>query len=273
VNGGNANNTPDGAAIEAGYNRGANPQGGSGVAQVGSPVVYDCYWSLDGLSRASESDLNQELEEDGGEQTRAIFLCRDPDTGAVVGTPEARPWPPEGEDPIVIDPYALAVTAHNQITLPVPHIATSPPISSGSYATLPTYLNVVNWDQGPLTASASAGPITVTVEANPVSAEWVIQDRARGTEHRVTCTGPGSLDGAVDDCAWTPDHSSDGQPADNPWTGEATGEPCFYAEVYFTWSMSWTVNGEPGSPALDDGVTAGSTCLVVAEVQAVIDDA
>lgn len=274
---GGAHNTPGGAEAIASYTSAKQP-GPSGTGS-GSTKQYDCYYqtvsreNLDvpgGGDRLTEAELQDIFDARGREEgdTMEVRLrCDDPDTGEPVFD-EAVDWPDEtAED--VIDPAALAEDARNAIVLPVPQVETSPPIEAGTYATLPTYLGITNWEQT-LTAEAIAGPVEVVVTATPVDQHWTFHDRHRGTTESVECAGSGSADAESGDCIWEPSHSSDGQPGGNEWQDEATGEPCFYSTVTVEWQYTWTLGGaEQGT--LEPGFVAGSTCLVVAEVQAVVD--
>lgn len=282
MNTGNANNTPGGAAIEAShYNAGDPGPGGTGS---GGSIDLDCGWSF-GIAGATGSGIGENLSQSQLED----ILASAPDDSFEIRyqcyLPNGEPFdneyyltgddadslgadfPPDPAD--LIDPFALAEQAVNEITLPIPHIETSPPVEAGTYAQLETYLAIANWDQTP-SATATAGPVVVEVTATPVGQTWTIYDRYRGGEETISCEGPGSTEEGSD-CTWEPEHSSDGQPNGNEWQAEATGEACFYAEVTVEWEMTWTVGGEPGEPALDPGVASGSTCLVVAEVQAIVE--
>jgi hypothetical protein len=108
--------------------------------------------------------------------------------------------------------------------------------------------------------------VTVTAVATPISHQWLIEDPLRENQV-VACDGPGAVfDGTgappAGACAWTPTHSSAGQPDSNP----TTGEPCFPATVTVEWEVTWSggVLGELDSSA--------STCIVVHEIQAVVSE-
>lgn len=286
VHNGNATNTEQGAQVAAGSFYSGNP-GEHGTGSGGS-IDMDCGWYLEGGGVGaggfglggdfSVSELNDILESSPNDTIRIQYQCYTP-TGASFGEPyyvdyNGDPlslgvdFPPDPAD--LIDPFELAEQAVNELVLPIPHIETSPSIEDGTYAQLPTYLAMLNWDEvGP--ATATAGPVVVEVVANPVQQTWTIYDRYRDETVTTTCAGPGGTAEAEGGCAWTPEHSSAGQPNGNEWQDEATGEPCFYAEVMVQWEMTWTVDGAPGEPALAPGFSAGSTCLVVAEVQAIVD--
>lgn len=281
VNGGDggAHNTQGGAEAIANYTNAGNP-GPSGTGTGGGTKQYDCYWQTIGQDdlggdgdgdKLTETQLQEIFDADGlqdGETMSVRLRCDDPDTGEAVFDGEVE-WPGATIEDLV-DPEALAQDARDAIVLPAPHVETSPPIDSGTYAQLDTYLGISNWEQS-LTAEAVAGPVEVVVTAEPVEQYWTFHDRFRGGTDTVTCGGPGSADAESGDCIYTFAHSSDGQPNGNDWQAEGTGEPCFYSTVTVQWEFSWTLNGA-AQGSLEDGYVSGSTCLVVAEVQAVVDD-
>jgi hypothetical protein len=84
------------------------------------------------------------------------------------------------------------------------------------------------------------------------------------------CDYPGESGGVVT-CEWTPPHSSDGQGNEGV---SPTGEPCFEVVILVEWSLTWEGSGPgigPTSGTLPSAYMASSTCLVVAEIQAVIE--
>jgi hypothetical protein len=101
-----------------------------------------------------------------------------------------------------------------------------------------------------------------------VAQEWRIQDRLRRETDSVVCGdagAPASI-GEVGPCARTPEHSSAGQGT----TGGTAGEPCFPVTVTVTWDVTWEANVPNAGGSLGQGTSASDTCLVVAEVQAVV---
>lgn len=202
-----------------------------------------------------------------GQQTIQVeLLCTNNITGQVVATNYT--YPPQGGAPV--DPRVLAETARNRLTYPAPSGNTTPPMDPGTVAQLPTYFYVDNFE--PVTASATAGPVTATVTATPTHQRWEIRDSVRDTTDTVECDGPGvaydPTSGAAPPagvCSWTPSHSSAGQSAESP----QSGEPCFETTVTITWSVSWDSNVGAGGD-LGEGTSSSTACLVVAEVQAVV---
>jgi hypothetical protein len=137
---------------------------------------------------------------------------------------------------------------------------------------LPTFFFVENW--GDVSGQATAGPVTATVTATPVRQTWEIRDTFRGGTETVSCEGPGAAfdpsrpleDQLPPACGWTPWHSSAGQRQH----GGVRGEACFPTTVTLAWDVSWGSNIGAGG-TLGEGASSTELCLVVAELQAVVD--
>lgn len=197
-----------------------------------------------------------------------VRTCYD-QAGNVVSADRSTWAPPaDGEEPPLIDPAVLAAAARSRLGFPPPVPRTSPGLDTGTYAQLPTALWVEGWEAS--SSSASAGPVTATVTARPVAQEWRISDGLRGDVHSVDCSGPGAppVGGQVGACGWTPGHSSAGQTT----RGGSASEPCFPITVTVTWDVAWTANVPGAGGPLGEGTSSTDTCLVVAEVQALVSD-
>jgi hypothetical protein len=263
-----------GARVGAGSTQFVPTQGG-GSQEGGGDDGITCIPAISGgEGQAGEEvapgDLETELGAREGRGEDEVFIsyrCSDRD-GNVWYT-EA-PWAPG--DPVNIDPAVLMEMALETLYFPAPSGATNPPIGTGTVAQLDTYFWVDNW--AAVSETASAGPVSATVTATPVSQTWTIEDSIRGTQE-FSCEGPGVVydptSGAAPPagaCTWRPPHSSAGQAARHP----ETGEPCFPTTVTVTWGVAWTASGAPGGGQLDPGSSSASTCLVVDEIQAVVTD-
>lgn len=175
--------------------------------------------------------------------------------------------PAPGPAPVLVDPAVLAASARSMIVFPAPVPRSSPGVEEGTYARLPTAFWVEGW--APVSESATAGPVTATVTARPLRQEWTVHDGLRGTSETVSCDGQGEAVTAGSDaepaCGWTPTHSSAGQPS---VTG-SRGEACFATTVTVTWAVTWGSTLGPGG-SLGTGTSSADTCLIVAEIQAVV---
>lgn len=282
--------TREGAIADAHYGQGGGGRSFADTSQGGpsdgDTRRYDCSWNA---TSGGENDdpvtwetLNADYIAQGLTPPEPMYV---PVYCTPVGSNELAPWSgpvewtPDVTEPIPdVDPSVLADEAIDELTFPVPNGQTSPPLDSGSYAQLPTYFEVNDWVT--LTASAQAGPITSTVTATPTQLEIVLFDNigeSWGAEPRslgtADCSAP-PPDSAVATCEWLPPHSSAGQTTPHP----DTGEPCFEVVVLVEWTVTWEATG-PFDPAYPTSGTLGSTwmgsstCIVVAEIQAVVDDA
>lgn len=288
--GAGAATTREGAIADARYGEGGGGRSFGDTSQTGGggggERIYDCEWYYAPANDAEPwtwEQLNDEYDNLGLTAPEPMYvqvLCH------YAGTDELAPWSSPSDPPVEwnpgveepvpdVDPEALAEEAIDELTFPVPTGQTSPPLDTGSYAQLPTYFDVNDWET--LTASATAGPITSTVTATPTQLEIVLFDnigdwwdgepRSLGTAE---CAEPAPGSGSTATCEWLPPHSSAGQTTTHP----GTGEPCFEVVVLVEWSLTWAVEGPAeGGGTLDPAWMGSSTCIVVAEIQAVIDDA
>jgi hypothetical protein len=167
---------------------------------------------------------------------------------------------PQGAQPPLAQPRALAQEALATMHLPGPAVAMSPP-SGAEVVNLQDWLWVDPSTWHPISATATAGPVSATATATP---DRVVYDMGNGSQ--VVCNGPGtpynpSVPAAqqTTNCSYTYLASSAGQPS-NRYTVTAT--------IY--WSVRWSATGAPGGGNL--GEIAGdttSTAVTVDEIQAV----
>lgn len=265
--------------------------GGGGSS--GGRRTYTCEWFDWGQAQdgGAQSDLEGDAGDDpltvedlasdfeaygfdaeAGDYLLAYIRCFEGGTQAD-WSPRPQQWTPGSE--MDIDPADLAQDAWNMIDYPIPVGEAAPPLDVGTYAQLPTGFGVDDWDT--LTATATAGPpddpaaVTSTVTANPVQQEWIVHDSLRG-DYSFSCEQQGTAS-PDSPCAWEPEHSSAGQTLVHP----DTGEPCFDVTILVQWEVMWEWTApepyESGTESLGSDWMASSTCLVVAEIQAVVDSA
>ncbi len=201
-----------------------------------------------------------------GEQAELIFTrmpnaqyawylqeCTNPD-GSVTSTF----IPVEITDPEPApDPEALRASAQEELRLPSPRIAMSPPGEQVVHVASWLWLDGGLWR--PHSSSASAGGVTATVTATPTRTVWDM-----GNGETVVCDGPGTpydpsrADAAQStSCSYTYRNSSAGRP------GHA-----YPMTVTVEWQLGWTVTGAAGGGALPGLTTSTSTTVPVGEVQA-----
>lgn len=277
--------TREGAVATAQFNDFRNRSlGGGGGVSSGGTRQYSCSW-YDASSGGDVSDSGSaddslswdqlsedwdayELDEGAGDTLQVRVRCTDEGGTEPEWSPYTMDWTP-ADDEIVVDPADLAQDAWNMLDYPIPVGEAAPPLDVGTYAQLPTGFGIDDW--GELTATATAGPVTSTVTASPVQQEWIIHDALRG-ESTFTCDQQGTPS-PDSDCAWEPENSSAGQPSVHP----DTGEPCFDVTILVQWAVSWEWTAPApygsGSEGLGSDWMSSSTCLVVAEIQAVVDNA
>jgi hypothetical protein len=155
------------------------------------------------------------------------------------------------------DPEALRASAQEELRLPTPEVAMSPPGEQVVHVESWLWLDGALWR--PHSSSASAGGVTATVTATPSRTVWDM-----GNGDVVVCDGPGvaydtrrSAAGQSTDCSYTYRVSSAGRPGD-----------AYPVTVTVEWELSWTVTGAPGGGALPALTTSTSTAVPVGEVQA-----
>lgn len=201
-----------------------------------------------------------------GEQAELIFTrmpnaqyawylqaCTNPD-GSVTSTF----IPVEITDPEPApDPEALRASAQEELRLPSPRIAMSPPGEQVVQVASWLWLDGGLWR--PHSSSASAGGVTATVTATPTRTLWDM-----GNGETVVCEGPGTpydpsrADAAQStSCSYTYRNSSAGRPGN-----------AYPVTVTVEWQLGWTVTGAPGGGALPGLTTSTSTTVPVGEVQA-----
>lgn len=224
----------------------AGPGGGDGES---SP----CTWTL------VEADLVGEHAEmlfsrmPNAQYVWYLQECTNPD-----GTTTRMIVPVELTDPEAApDPEALRASAQEQLRLPTPHLAMSPPGEQVVHVESWLWLDGAIWR--PHSSSASAGGVTATVTAAPSRAVWDM-----GDGETVVCDGPGvpydtSRSDAEQstDCSYTYRTSSAGRPGN-----------AFPVTVTVEWQLSWSVTGAPGGGALPGVSTTTSTSVPVGEMQA-----
>jgi hypothetical protein len=227
-----------------------------------------------GYAEATVGQLTALYNDQGRQPVLGLRVCSDA-SGQIVDQGFTT-WAPGAGGPggpvVVIDPAVLARIARSRLVFPGPLVSTSPPADQGTYAQLPTFFFVENW--GDVSEQASAGPVTATVTASPVRQTWAIHDTFRGGTETVSCEGPGAAfdplrpveDQLPPACGWTPRHSSAGQRQH----GGAQGEACFPTMVTVAWDVRWGSNIGAGG-VLGEGTSTTELCLVVAELQAVVD--
>jgi hypothetical protein len=167
---------------------------------------------------------------------------------------------PQGAQPPLVQPRALAQEALARMHLPAPTVEMSPPSSAG-VVNFRDWLWVDPSSWHPISATATAGAVTATATGTP---DRVVYEMGDGAE--VVCTGPGTPynpSSAPQDqstsCSHTYVASSAGQP-ENRYTTTAT--------IY--WSVRWTAVGAAGGGSL--GEIAGDTStssVTVDEIQAI----
>lgn len=242
----------------AGY---VGPGGGGGASGSGGPPPLACrYVPTRNAGPAGFTEMVRMCEQLPGQYSGETILVPD---AAPAGPAAAVPVP------VVVDPRVVAELARSELVFPAPVPRSSPGMDVGTYAQLPTAFWLEGW--APVSESASAGLVTATVTARPLRQEWTIRDSVRGTTETVACDGPGEAVATVGEpvgCGWTPVHSSAGQSS----TGGLRGEACFETTVTVSWSVSWSSTLGPGGP-LGAGTSTTDTCLVVAEIQAIVTDA
>jgi hypothetical protein len=172
---------------------------------------------------------------------------------APCGAPASAPGP-------VVDPYALAVQARNQLVLPAPTLHTAPPPGK-LIVQWQTWLWMDGGAWQPLSATASAGFVSATVMARPVRVRWDM-----GDGNSVVCDGPGTpwnpavpASGQQPSCSYVYHRSSAGRPNDS-----------YVIRASIDWSTAWSAAGAPGGGALGPATTVGELAVQVGEVQAVI---
>jgi hypothetical protein len=167
---------------------------------------------------------------------------------------------PQGAQPPLAQPRALAQEALATMHLPGPTVGMSPP-SGAEVVNFQDWLWVDPTTWHPISATATAGAVSATAVATP---DRVVYDMGNGAD--VACNGPGaaynpSIPAAQQStsCGYTYPASSAGQPG-NRYTVTAT--------IY--WSVRWTAAGAPGGGNLGEipGDTT-STSVTVDEIQAI----
>lgn len=155
------------------------------------------------------------------------------------------------------DPEALRASAQDQLRLPTPKLAMSPPGEQVVHVASWLWLDGALWR--PHSSSASAGGVTATVTATPTRTLWDM-----GNGDVVACDGPGvpydtsrSDTGQSTDCSYTYRTSSAGRPGN-----------AYPVTVTVEWRLGWTVTGAPGGGALPGLTTSSTTTVPVGEVQA-----
>ena len=155
------------------------------------------------------------------------------------------------------DPEVLRARAVEELHLPTPSIAMSPPGDQVVHIASWLWLDGAMWR--PHASTASAGAVTATVTAIPVRTLW---DMGTGTV--VVCDGPGQpYDTSRPDaaqstsCSHTYRNSSAGLPGD-----------AYPVTVTVEWELSWSVTGAPGGGPLPGLTTSTSTSVPVSEIQA-----
>jgi hypothetical protein len=155
------------------------------------------------------------------------------------------------------DPEALRASAQEDLRLPTPKIAMSPPGEQVVHVASWLWVDGDLWR--PHSSSASAGGVTATVTATPTRTVWDM-----GNGETVACDGPGvpydpsRADAAQSTpCSYTYLNSSAGRPGN-----------VYAVTVTVEWQLGWTVTGAPGGGALPGLTTSTSTAVPVGEVQA-----
>lgn len=155
------------------------------------------------------------------------------------------------------DPEALRARAQDELRLPSPQLAMSPPGEQVVHVASWLWLDGALWR--PHSSSASAGGVTATVTAAPNRTLWEM-----GNGDVVACDGPGVPYDAnrpptaqSTDCSYTYRTSSAGRPGH-----------VYPVTVTVEWELGWTVTGAPGGGALPGLTTSTSTIVPVGEVQA-----
>jgi hypothetical protein len=219
----------------------------------GSGGVSPCTWT-----RVEPDTVGEEAELIFSRMPNADYLwylkrCTNPDGSQSsqfipVEVAEAEPPP---------DPEALRARAVEELQLPSPSIAMSPPGDQIVHIASWLWLEDGIWQ--PHSSSASAGDVTATVTATPHRTLWDM-----GTGDVVVCAGPGdrydpgrSDTEQASSCSHTYRNSSAGQPGN-----------AYPVVVTVEWELGWTVTGAPGGGPLPALTTSTSTSVPVGELQA-----
>jgi len=166
------------------------------------------------------------------------------------------------------DPYAVALDAERNMTLPKPAVFTDP--SGTAVVNLPTWLWVDGSIWHPMAVTASVGAVSATAVATPVSVAW-----SMGDGHSLTCAGPGtpfpsgaSTPAATSDCSYTYPESSAGQPSPDGRADDGS----FAVVAAVTWRVTWASIGTPGGGTLPTLVTSTASRLRVEQIESVNTD-
>ena len=223
--------------------------GGSGGGGGSSP----CTWTPVEADRLGEQAGMIFSRMPNAEYVWYLQECTNPD-----GTVTATFIPVEITDPTPApDPEALRASAQDELRLPTPRLAMSPPGEQVVHIASWLWLDGESWR--PHSSSASAGGVTATVTATPTRTLWDM-----GNGDVIACDGPGvpydsarADAGQSTDCSYTYRTSSAGRPGN-----------AYPVTVTVEWQLGWTVTGAPGGGALPSLTTTTSTAVPVGEVQA-----
>lgn len=162
--------------------------------------------------------------------TTGFQMCRNSQTGAVTSAFQFYPGPAAPAVPAV-SPRVLAERASAQLSLALPHPATSPGLGHFQLVGLPTWLWLTDWQA--VSRTASIPGLSATVSATPVRTTWNF-----GSGGTVVCDGPGTpYDLGV---------SPGGQSTKCAKTFTQSGT--YPSSVTVDWSVSWSAStGQAGT--------------------------
>ena len=267
--------TSDGATaqVSTASSGGAGPsgpggQGAGGASPWVSCVRFDMPSTYSG-SGAFESFMS---ENDFGEASRELLATTPEARATATGFTmcDRRDGPGSGawlnQPGAPVDPTPLLLQqAREQLVVPRPVVASSPPPSATQPLGLPVWFWAENGD--PVTATAAVPGVSVTIEAVPVSMTVTIDEpwrpEGRRPSHReveIACDGLGERYDPGRHGAW--DRSSCSHVFD--WAGSAS------ATIAVTWDLAWTSN-TGGSGTLAAVSRSTTIALQPTELEAVGD--
>jgi hypothetical protein len=167
--------------------------------------------------------------------------------------------PPGGTPPMpYVPPVILAEYAYNHMSIPAPHVTTSP--AGQGWVNLATFA----WTNSPklVWVSATLGTETVTVDAVPV--RTTIATSTAGTPYSAGCGPNGSRYPPANVPPTGPDVPPD---CGVLWQVPSTGATI---SATVTWHVTWHVNGSQVNHTLPDIPRTGTSGVIrVAEIQSI----
>lgn len=158
------------------------------------------------------------------------------------------------------DPRVLAAQAVSKLTMPRPHMESSPGAGVPQTVELPTWVWLPKSQWEPLSATASVPGESVTAIATPLSVTWLWGD---GTS--TVCHGPGTpyVKGVSDPASASPDCGHTYHQ-----TSAAAPDQQFPVTATLTWAVSWSGGGQSGT--FPDLTTTASAHWTVRQIESLI---